>query len=583
MRPVRLVETVAAQPSPVPFQPYRRAQADAERDMASILEATAKAIQKRIRSLPLGIGGEVRKAQLTATLSAVKRMQHSMWTGGVNPRVKQGVDDAEKAAESSIEAMTRVAYASLPDAAAEALVRGLRASAESGLKSDAARRKRELSTRVYHQAALHEGKVEDLIRQGIISNLSAKELADSVYKHVSPTTPGGSSYAAMRLARTEINNAFHERQIAGATRPGVTAVKWNLSGSHRVPDLCNVYASHDKGSGQWPIDEVPEKPHPQCFCYLTYITASPDEFQKRLAAGSFDDEIDRRTRENMALAGQKVGPLTAKTPEPVKSIAPIKKTTPKAKAVTKKEPEFDQKGYKPKAWNKVVDNQEEIDSMMESIRTLMPKDKQKEAEEKDGPEWLHMLAESFVTGASEDDEVRYSNGPHRIRFSGTFAGDLKAQQQFLADFDFMQTSYPTGHNMRISVAPSSQFGRGVGGETTISTGSMFINERYLGRDQPWDGMPISSEFSASQYILAHEWGHSLSTKDEADEADTHNHAIKAGGMTKYGTADHGGNLTPREGYAEAFAEWALSKGKTKNPATLVYAKKFNWGERFGLD
>lgn len=293
-----------AEPSPKEFQPYRKVQGKVEKDLQRILEATARAIQKRIASLPRGIGGEVRAAQLRLTLNAIRRMQRLMWTNSIAPTIRRGVDDAEEAAESVIEAMTRVAYGALPEKGAEELIRSLRLAAESGLKSDKARKRRALSARVYAQRALQTGRVEDLIRQGLIANLSSKELAATVYKYVSPTTPGGASYAAMRLARTEINNAFHERQLEGAKRPGVKAVQWNLSGSHRVPDLCNKYAAHG-GDGQWPVGEVPDKPHPQCFCYLTYLTQSPAEFQRDLAAGKFDDEIERRTRENLARLGLK--------------------------------------------------------------------------------------------------------------------------------------------------------------------------------------------------------------------------------------------------------------------------------------
>lgn len=308
-------------PSPKELQPYRRVQASTERQLQTILEQTARSIRKRINSLPVGVGGQVRAAQLTTTLAAIKKLQSYMWTGNIQPAVSRGIKDAEDAAETAVEMMTRVAYAALSDAAAEALTRGLKAAAESGLKSDAARKVRELSSRVYRQRALHEGKVEQLIREGLIANLSAKELASSVYKYVSPTTPGGASYAAMRLARTEVNNAFHERQLMGAERPGVKAVKWNLSGSHKVPDLCNEYASHG-GNGQWAVGKVPDKPHPQCFCYLTYITQSSEEFQKALADGDFDAEIDRRTRENLARLGQPVGntmPPTITKREPLVS------------------------------------------------------------------------------------------------------------------------------------------------------------------------------------------------------------------------------------------------------------------------
>lgn len=267
-----------------------------------MLERVAKAIRNRVAQLRPGIGGEIRAAQLNATLAAIRRVQRLMWTTAIPARVARGMEDAEKAAEDAIETMSRVAYAALPEQMAEDLIRSLRAAAESGLKSVKARKRRELSKRVYRQRALHEGKIENLIQEGIVANLTARELAETVYKYVSPTTPGGASYAAMRLARTEINNAFHERQVAGANRPGVRAVKWNLSGSHRVPDLCNVYADHG-GNGEWPVDEIPDKPHPQCFCYLTYVSMTPKEFREKLEAGDFDKEIDRRMRENLARLG----------------------------------------------------------------------------------------------------------------------------------------------------------------------------------------------------------------------------------------------------------------------------------------
>jgi hypothetical protein len=301
-----------AQPSPSEFQPYRKVQSGAEKELTAILEATARSIQKRVAKLRPGVGGQVRAAQLRLTLSAIRKLQRSMWVGSVSPAIKGQIDAALQAGESAVEALTRVAYGALSERAAEELVRGLRLAAESGLKSDAARRKRELSERVYKLAALHEGKVEETIRTGLISNLSAKELAEDVYQYVSPTTKGGAAYGAMRLARTEINNAFHERQIAGATRPGVQAVQWNLSGSHKVPDLCNVYAEHEP----FAPNKVPEKPHPQCFCFLTYVTMPDEDFREKLASGGFDDEIDRRTRENLARMGQPVGSVKVPEKEP---------------------------------------------------------------------------------------------------------------------------------------------------------------------------------------------------------------------------------------------------------------------------
>lgn len=311
-----------SQPTPKEFQPYRKLQSATEAELRKILEATAKAIQRRIAALPVGVGGQVRAAQLRVTLAAVNALMRQMWVGRINPLLERAIHDSLQASEDAIEALERVAYAGLSERAAETLVAGLRAAGASGLKSDAARRARALSRRVFNNRALDDGRVEQIIRQGLISGLSAKELAADVYKYVSPTAPGGSAYSAMRLARTEINNAFHERQIEGAKRPGVEAVKWNLSGSHKVPDECNLFAAHKP----YPPDEVPDKPHPNCFCYLTYVMMPPAEFKRALEAGDFDAEIDRRTRENMARLGQRVGQVDPPSDRKVPKNTDIKKS-----------------------------------------------------------------------------------------------------------------------------------------------------------------------------------------------------------------------------------------------------------------
>jgi hypothetical protein len=617
-----------AEPSPKAFQPYRGVQATTDARLRAILEATAKSIQTRVKTMPRGVGGQVRAAQLNMTLAAVNRLLSSMWTGKINPLVARAIEDSFKAAENAVETLTRVAYAALPPAAADELVGSLRASAESGIKSDLARKRRDLSVRVFHQRALDEGRVESVIRQGLISGLSAKELADDVYKYVSPTAPGGSSYSAMRLARTEINNALHERQIQGAQRPGVSAVVWNLSGSHVVPDKCNVYASHN-GSGRWPVDKIPDKPHPQCFCYLTYITMEPSEFQAKLEAGGFDEEIARRTRENMARLGQQVGDLkpsgqTKITPgkfKPAKmeikgtdgkwhkvdsdgftkvpgggsrsagarggqysfrdsegnlirraspsehiEVRDIQPEPPKLKLV----PTIVEKDvYKPGAWQRQVGNEKRIQEIEAELLKTMPDDMKSQARE---------LAQKFVEGTVDESDEIFQNGPHEVFFAADLTPDQK--KTFLGYVDTMQSKFPAGRNIRIRVGPAKEFGFNVGGETTLGTGYISINEKVL-KQKTWPGMPVSSKVSSALYVLAHEWGHAVPSKEEARENHIHDAAIEAGGMTKYGTTGVNGVLVPAEGYAEAFAEWSLTDGKTTNAAAQEYAKHFHWSERFG--
>jgi hypothetical protein len=273
-----------------PLRTYLTVQRRFDAELNRVLERAARDVSARIKRLPVWIGGEVRAAQLRLVLREIRTVQSSMWSSGVKGVVLRGRSDAMKAAEDAAETLTRVLYTALPPRVAETVRDGLEAAARSGLASDAARVPRELSRRVFHNAALANGHVEATIRSGLIQGLSARELAADVYKFISPTTPGGASYAANRLARTEINNAFHQRQIKAADRPGVVGVKWNLSGSHKKPDVCNQYAAKNR----YDPDEVPDKPHPHCFCFLTYDTMSPEEFASALRNGEFDDEIDRR-------------------------------------------------------------------------------------------------------------------------------------------------------------------------------------------------------------------------------------------------------------------------------------------------
>lgn len=290
--------------TPNPLRAYITVQTKYDRELARVLERAARDIWRRIESLGDGIGAEVRKAQLRLVLTEIRNVQQEMWVSGVGRVVRDGRRAAAEASESVAETLTRVLYAALPERVAQTVSDGLKATARAGIERDFARIPRALSTRVYHDFALTSGQVERTIRSGMVSGLSARELAKEVYVFISPTTPGGASYAASRLARTEINNAFHQQQIAGAKRPGVTAAKWNLSGSHPKPDICNQYADQDEfglGPGMYPPDEVPpSKPHPQCLCFITYRTMNAREFRDALDRGDFDAELDKRTAANLA-------------------------------------------------------------------------------------------------------------------------------------------------------------------------------------------------------------------------------------------------------------------------------------------
>lgn len=142
-----------------------------------------------------------------------------------------------------------------------------------------------LSERIYKNGQLGIKQVNAIVNQGLAMQLSAKELAARVFNYYIPTVPGGASFASMRLARTEINNAHHAATIANAqNKPWVEGFIWHLSSSHPRPDICNDYADQ----GYFDKYKVPQKPHPHCLCYLEIAQIPRQRFLANLRNGDYD-------------------------------------------------------------------------------------------------------------------------------------------------------------------------------------------------------------------------------------------------------------------------------------------------------
>lgn len=289
---------------PEPLRRYLKIQRQYDAKIMRILEAAAKDIERRLLKLDLTRFSEsVRANQLRLALAAIRREQLQMFLS-IGDEIRAGQLAAALAAEADLERLARVAFSSLSAKAADSFIDSLTFTAEAGIKNLYARTPRELSARLYRNGRWSTDHIETLIQNALARGASARELAKDVYKFVSPTAPGGASYVSMRLARTEINNAFHNQQRDGFEGPWIEAVRWNLSGSHKRPDECNRLAEADQyklGPGRFPPGKVPGKPHPQCLCYLTADTKSPEEFAKDVRAGKYDDELRKRYQANLDL------------------------------------------------------------------------------------------------------------------------------------------------------------------------------------------------------------------------------------------------------------------------------------------
>lgn len=271
-----------------PLIRYLTVQAKAEVELRQVLKQAAIQMAATVNA-DAKKGGSVDAARLTLLIQHIQSENRELWVSEIQPIIQKYYPLAEDAADKAAAFLDSVLSDAVGKDSAKAFLAGIKQQSIIARQLDIARRTRDLSPRVYKNIDLLNKRIDRTIRAHIIQGqVNAKQLAQSVKGFVDPSTPGGVSYAAKRLARTEINNAFHDRSTANAqNKPWVSAMKWNLSLSHHGQDDCNLLAvGHSLGQpeGEYLPTEIPEKPHPQCLCYTTYVTVSPAAMVNMLRA-----------------------------------------------------------------------------------------------------------------------------------------------------------------------------------------------------------------------------------------------------------------------------------------------------------
>lgn len=135
----------------------------------------------------------------------------------------------------------------------------------------------QLSDRIWNVADDTRQRIDRLMDYHISRGTSAVEIARELEQFLTPSARGQKtvrpygtegSYAARRLARTEITVAAHRATVnAARVNPMVMGIQWRLSASHPKRDICDDYAQGGpKGDGIYPPESVPAVPHPHCLC-----------------------------------------------------------------------------------------------------------------------------------------------------------------------------------------------------------------------------------------------------------------------------------------------------------------------------
>lgn len=290
---------------PEPLQHFFGAYRPTEAEMRQMLEDAADEAERTIPKLleQHRTGASLKAAQLQLILREVRAQQRALW-GDLGGTIRDGMERAALAGvegETAIDRYLARAGLDIPE-----LRQSFRAQAMRGFRNVLAKGANgiPLSKQVYRTQALAMGWVDRKIRSALILQTDARTLAKQVRDFIDPNVKGGVSFAAFRLARTELNNAFHTVAKERADEPWATGVQWHLSGSHPPstgkPEVCETYARTDLGLGigVFAPGTVPDKPHPQCLCYITQEVVGEDEFLDKLVAGDYDEYLGGRVKED---------------------------------------------------------------------------------------------------------------------------------------------------------------------------------------------------------------------------------------------------------------------------------------------
>lgn len=239
-------------------------------------------------------GGKLKAAQSAIVQREIKALLSALW-GDVGKHVTDGAKAAAMTAAQGEDILYK--YLNAPGKAI--MKAAFREQARAGIEAVVAKAYNDipLAASVWKTQQLASGLVHRKVNNGLLLGHSAKRIAADVRDMVKPDVAGGVSYAAFRLARTEINNAYKTSQeLRYKDEPWTKGMQWHLSRSHPVPDECNRYAEaddHGLGAGVYPFGARPHS-HPNCLCYMTPVQVDEDEFVEAFLDGEYSTYIDEK-------------------------------------------------------------------------------------------------------------------------------------------------------------------------------------------------------------------------------------------------------------------------------------------------
>lgn len=296
---------------------FLKLQKKLEREFEAIADEFDGKIQRLVfkYSKPDGILDENRMEEIEREIDAIAYWFTQTSAEWINRNIMKSAQFAIDSVDEAVKEYIRAAVKEYEGADKKLLIKAaidptapflLRAQYGSGLAAqvrNAVWKKRwidgrRLSDRIWKNDQVIRENLHSMIEQCVNKGLSAVEFSRAVEQYllkpgpawttkITPSVTGRGSikYNALRLARTETNNAYRLAHALGAKNSTIVkGIKWNLSRSHPEYDICDEWATQDLyglGPGVYPPDKLPPG-HPNCLCYLTDELYTGQELIDRL-------------------------------------------------------------------------------------------------------------------------------------------------------------------------------------------------------------------------------------------------------------------------------------------------------------
>ncbi len=252
--------------------------------------------------------GTLRHAHLTALQTNLDRRAAEL-SKGVLAATHQGIWKASAAGSSGVTGIaTHILQGVFPAQSVSRLFAGINERATLAMLARTRQDGLKISDRVWRTGEKARDSVRMIVEDAVARGQDARTTAKQVQQYLKPGVwtahkaetarrlgvSKDVSYEGMRLARTEMNNAFHEGTIAANQHaPGYQGVYWRLSPAHPAPDVCDDMAESMLygRTGFYPKGQEPVRPHPQCFCNVIPAYEDSAQFTERLREWTRNPEL----------------------------------------------------------------------------------------------------------------------------------------------------------------------------------------------------------------------------------------------------------------------------------------------------